>query len=400
MKRLFIEHTTEAVRIAYTVDGRLKELYVDPIEGASLVGHIYVGRVQNILPGQFAFIYIGTEKNAFINLPKDAGVKKGQAVLIQIYKDAYGDKGPYGGMQLKIKGRFVIIHESPRGEIGVSHKITNPVERSRLRGAVHGVLEKGFGAVVRTQAEGVDEGEIINEVNVLTAKYHKIVEKAEFTQAPALLYPEENNPSTGLLVDLLADDLDEIWVDNLKSKYDVFKINYLLADKINYYETLEPSLFDAFNITTQITKALNKITHLPSGGFITFEQTEACVVVDVNTGSFSGQQNYHAVILQTNQEAAVAIAEQLTLRNYSGMIIIDFIDMKDRDDKQALLATLAQEIKKDRIKTEFVQMTELGLVLLTRRKTRPPLSHFLQTDCPHCKGSGHITAQKHTKNPE
>jgi ribonuclease G len=402
MKRLFIDCRPDCARTAHTVDGKLKEIYIDPLGSESLVGHIYVGRLQNILPGQFAFVDIGVGKNAFINLPRNHTLKKGQPVLMQVYKDAYDEKGPYGGQQLKLKGRLVIIHESHRGEIGVSSKITDPSERSRLRRAVHGVLEKGYGAIVRTKANGHTEEEIITEAVRLISLHREIIERAQYAMPPALMYPEKAALQDSLLVDLLTDDLDEIWIsggDFERIKQACEQVAPELKDNLFFHEDGDKGdLFDIHNITRQMERALEKTVWLPCGGYITFEQTEACVVIDVNTGAFSGEQNYRAAILQTNMEAAAAISAQLALRNLSGMIIVDFIDMKDRQDKTTLMNALAREIKKDRIKTEIVSMTELGLVQLTRRKSRPPLNKMLQTDCPHCKGSGKITAQTHTKN--
>ncbi|MCL2188648.1 MAG: ribonuclease E/G [Defluviitaleaceae bacterium] len=376
MKRLFIAQNEHALRTAYTVDDKLTEVYVDPTGTASRVGHVYVARVKNILPGRFAFVDIGDAKNAFINLPNCHGLKKGDAITMQVYKDAYAEKGAYGGLQLKIKGRFVIVHESERGEIGVSHKITDAQERSRLRSAVHGVLKerKGFGAVVRTNALGQAEEAVENEARDLIARYFAIQQRAKYVQPPALLHPE-NDAHEALLTDLLTDDLDEIWLAcPLKIQEAIIQILPSLKSKIHLYEG-EVGLFDAYNITCQMERALEKTVYLPCGGHLTIEQTEACVVIDVNTGAFSGAENYSAAILRTNIEAAAVIAAQLTLRNLSGIIIIDFIDMKDRSHKQKLLDALAAEIKKDRIKTELVSMTELGLVQLTRRKTRPPLAH-------------------------
>jgi ribonuclease G len=391
MKRLFIDRQPSRVRVAYTVDGKLKEIYIDPVGSESLVGQIYVGRVQNILPGQFAFVDIGTERNAFINLPRNHTLKKSQPVLMQVYKDAYDTKGPYGGQQLKIKGRFVIIFESPRGEIGVSHKITGPTERSRLRETVYGVLEKGFGAIVRTNADGCTENEITAETGQLIALHHDIIERAKYAQPPVLIFPESSEALLGsLLTDLLSDDLDEIWISG--GDFESIKATCTqIAPKLKNNIFNNINICELNDIDRQTERALEKIVQLPCGGYLTIEQTEACVVVDVNTGAFSGVQDYRAAILKTNTEAAVAIAEQLTLRNLSGIIIVDFIDMKDRDDKTALLNILSEKIKNDRIKTEIVGMTELGLVQLTRRKTRPTLAKMLETDCPVCKGTGRVT---------
>ncbi|MCL2501447.1 MAG: ribonuclease E/G [Defluviitaleaceae bacterium] len=390
MKRLFIDRQPDCVRIAYTVDGKLREIYIDPIGSESLVGHVYVGCIQNILPGQFAFVDIGTAKNAFINLPRNHTVKKGQPILMQVYKDAYRTKGPYGGQALKLKGRNVIIRESPRGEIGVSHKIGSASERSRLRSAVRSVLEKGFGAIVRTHADGQPEENLAEETTRLIALHRTIEERAKYALPPTRIHPKKiAELPEELLVEMLTDDLDEIWVheadyEHIKAICPQSACN--LKDILFIHNNSD--LFDIHNISRQMERALEKTVWLPCGGYITFEQTEACVVVDVNTGAFTGGLDFRAAVLQTNVEAAAAIAEQLTLRNLSGIIIVDFIDMKDIADKTVLMRVLAAELKEDRIKTEIIGMTELGLVQLTRRKTRPSLSRMLETDCAYCEGSG------------
>jgi ribonuclease G len=395
MKRLLMDCRPDCTRVAYTVDGKLREIYIDPAGSESIVGHIYVGRVQNILPGRFAFVDIGTDKNVFVNLPNIREYKNGHPLLLQIYKDADRTKGPYGSPHLKLKGRYAIIYESPRGEVGVSHKITDPGERSRLRGAVCAVLEKGFGAIVRTHALGQTEEDVTAETAELIAAYHDITARARHVLPPALLHPKKTTVlPEDLLVDLLADDLDEVWINGggfESIKTTCMQLAYKLKNNIFYHDENEKGdMFAMYNVTRQMERALEKTVWLPCGGHITIDQTEACVVIDVNTGAFSGRPDYRAAVLQTNIEAAAAIAFQLTLRNLSGIVIVDFIDMKDRADKTILMNALATEIKKDRIKTEIVGMTPLGLVQLTRRRTRPTLARLLEETCSHCNGSGRI----------
>ncbi|MCL2404216.1 MAG: ribonuclease E/G [Defluviitaleaceae bacterium] len=393
MNRLLIENHDGQVRTAITVQNKLKEIYIDPAENASLVGQVILGRLDAILPGQFAFVDIGTSKSALMNTSRDVPLKKGQPILVQVYKDPTGSKGAYVGMELRLKGRYVVLMESQRSEIGVSQKITSDSERKRLRAAAINALPKGFGVIVRTSAEGQEPTKISSEIEALTLVYKKVQARAAHSTFPALIYPE--TPSlvgrvATLLGDLVSADLSEIWV----SGFDINEIRQVIASimpglegRVHEHET---GLFAAHNIHAQISAALKKTVQLPCGGFITIEQTEACVVIDVNTGRFTGQKDLRSTILETNMQAAICIAWQVALRNLSGMIIVDFIDMTREEDKSALLGALESEIKKDRIKTELVGITELGLVQLTRQRTREPLARLLEKDCPACGGKGRV----------
>ena len=393
MTRLLVECHGGQVRTALTIGGKLREIYIDPVENASLAGQIILGRLDAILPGQFAFVDIGTGKNALMNTSRDVPLKKGQPVLVQVYKDPTGNKGAYVGMELRLKGRYVVLLEGPRGEVGISQKITDENERKRLRVAARQALPKGFGVIVRTGAKGQAPETISSEIEELRLLHQRIQARAAHSTFPALIYPDvptvESRLSV-LLSDLVSYDLSEIWICGLD--FDTIKraitdIMPGLEDRVYKHG---PGLFNAYNINGQISAALKKTVQLPCGGFITIEQTEACVVIDVNTGRFTGQKDFRTTILETNIEAAACIAWQLALRNLSGIIIVDFIDMPREEDKSALLGAFTGEIKKDRIKTEIVSITELGLVQLTRQRTREPLARILEKDCPNCGGKGRI----------
>jgi len=395
MTRLLIENQAGQVRTALTIHNKLREIYIDPAEKASQAGHIILGRLAAILPGQFAFVDIGTGKNALMNTSHDVPLKKGQPVLVQVYKDPTGDKGAYVGLELRLKGRNVVLVESPRREVGISQKITSESERKRLRAAATGALPKGFGIIVRTSAEGQPPEKITAEIEELRLLHQKIQSRAAHSTYPALIYPEKPSTEgrlTSLLADLLTDELAEILVSGLdfdEMKRIISGISPSLKDRIAEHA---PGLFHTNNINAQISAALKKTVQLPCGGFITIEQTEACVVIDVNTGRFTGQKDLRNTVLETNIEAAVCIAWQLTLRNLSGIIIVDFIGMEREEDKSALLGALQDEIKKDRVKTELIGLTPLGLVQLTRRRTREPLARILEKDCPACGGKGRVAA--------
>ncbi|MDR1664008.1 MAG: ribonuclease E/G [Clostridiales bacterium] len=390
MKRLLIDVSGGLQRAALTDGDTLTEIVIDRDENGSIVGQIILGTVQNILPSQFAFIEIGSEKNAFMNLYAGHRLKPGQPVLVQVYKDASGAKGANVGQKLHFNGRHVIIYGSARTESGVSQKITDAAERARLRKIIRETLPGGYGAIARTNSEGQDEGVIKQEILALVELHKNVTERAGYLRPPAVAHREDR-----LLNDLFSRDIGEIWV-NERGKYDEIS-GWIktsapeMGNRLFFYSEAEdaPSLFNAYGVESQIRKALEKRVWLPCGGFVTFEQTEACVVADVNTGKFAGKKNYRDTVLRANLEAAECIAEQLRLRNLSGMIIVDFIDMYAEDDRKALLKTFEEHLRKDRIKTNLVGgMTELGLVQVTRRKTRESLSRLMERDCPECGGTG------------
>jgi len=408
-KRLYIESQDGQVYTALTIDNKLSEIYIDPAESGSMVGQIILGRLDAILPGQFAFVDIGTGKNALMNTSRDVPLKKGQPILVQVYKDPTGNKGAYVGMELRHKGHYVILFESPRHDIGISQKISDEKERKRLKAIAMQAVPKGFGVIVRTNAKGIEAEKIISDIKALEALHGYVAAKAKHSIYPSLIYPEASAVPSQLqpmLLDMLSGDLYEIWIsgldfDSLKQAIVVIEpslegriFHYCTENAHNYTENTH-TLLDAKNISPQITAALKKTVQLPCGGFITIEQTEACVVIDVNSGRFTGQQDFRSTALTTNLEAAVCIAWQLALRNLSGIIIIDFMDMKHEDDKSVLLDALSTEIRKDRIKTEIIGITELGLVQLTRRRTREPLERLLTEDCRHCGGKGKVRKQGH-----
>ncbi|MCL2421252.1 MAG: ribonuclease E/G [Defluviitaleaceae bacterium] len=388
MKRLLIDHQNEITRTACMTDRQLTEIFIDYENSTkgSQVGHIINGVVQNILPSRFAFIDIGQDKNAFMNLPEHCDIKPGQYIPVQVRKDASGDKGAAVSDVLQFKGRFAILYPSQTREIGVSQKIGSPVERKQLKKLAGKLLPDGYSVILRTQAEGLENPETALQTEFLSLinLCNTILEAAKYETAPKILYRENQ-----LLTDLLTDDIDEIISAHTDTLSQIKNIAPAFAKKLRLWDE-EALLFDAFNVTQQITKALYRKIWLPCGGFVTFDPVEACVVIDVNTGKFAGKKNYKETVLKANLEAAETIATQIALRNLSGMIIVDFIDMADEANKIKLLDAFDRALKRDRIPADIVGMTELGLVQLTRRKQREPLSMLLQQTCPHCNGTGKI----------
>jgi len=391
MKKLLIDSTSEKIFTALTENDKPVEFFIDSRDSAefdgSWVGRIIVGRIKTILPGQFAFVDIGAKKNAFMNLHKGHGLKAGLPVLVQVQKDAAGTKGMCVGLEISIKGRLVVLCAASQTQtVGISRKIEDEKEVRRLRKIVWKVLPNGFSAIVRTNAEGQAASDIAREIEELHEEYLKITAHAEFVRPPVTLFPVSQSAviSKNLLSDILSDELDEIHI-NTESDEELAAIKNSICELMPAIEnriSLKP-----LNLKKHIKNAMEKEVHLPCGGFVTIEQTEACVVIDVNTGSNVGNTDYSTTVIETNLEAAAVIATQIRLRNLSGIIIVDFIDMPKEHDKTALLEKLTAEIKKDRIKTEIAGFVGLGMVLMTRRKTRPPISEIMQIKCPHC-GAG------------
>ena len=389
MQKLLIEHSESGTRTALKETNKLLELYIDSHAATSRVGEVVVGRIRTIMPGQFAFIDIGAGKNAFANLKPGHGFKTGQPVLVQVQKDATSSKGAYVSTDINLKGRLVVLHKSPPGEVGVSHKISDEKESRRLKKIVRGLLPAGYGAIVRTNAQGCDKAAIADEINILHQKYESIAARGQYALPPAKLYPED---AVTFPADIITNGLDEIHISGpdetfAAAKRHICEIAPDLAERIFHYEG---KLFEDFGIKKQISAALEKVVSLPSGGFITIEQTEACVAIDVNTGNSAGSADYRETVLTTNLEAAKAIVDQIILRNLSGTIIIDFIDMAGQHDKSTLMETLANEARRDRLNPEIIGISKLGIVQMARAKRRLSLSQVLEINCPHCGGKGKV----------
>ena len=391
MTRLLIEHTENITRTAIVEDGKLKEITIDK-KNASLVGNIIVGRIRTIMPGQFAFIDIGSNKNAFANLKKDNNLKTGQPILVQVQKDATSSKGAYVSTDISLKGWLVILHKQPPGEVGVSHKITDEKESRRLKKLVRSLLPAGYGAIVRTNAQYCDNNALSEELLKLQQSYDEIIYRANYALPPAKLYPIPSAELTPILNDMISECIDEIYISSTTEIFDtaeeyITKLSPNLRGRI-FCDTNK--LFESNNIPRQINAALEKVVNLPCGGFITIEETEACVVIDVNTGNNVSSNSYRETVLSTNLEAAAIIIDQIMLRNLSGIIIIDFIDLSRSEDKTTLMTALMQEAKRDRTNPEILEMSQLGIVQMVRSKRRLPLSKILEINCPHCGGKGKV----------
>lgn len=406
MKNLFIDFGQDEVRTALVDDGRLVEVIVENKETVSVVGHIFSSTVKSILPSQFVFVDIGQEKNAFLCLEdkkelalyhdNKLTIKPGQQLLVQVIKDATGSKGACVTTQISFPSKNLVVFKAKEKEVGISKKIEVLGERNRLKKIANAILPEAYGIIFRTSSQGKQEDELSEELKRTLALSERILAIGKYAKPPSTVH-KEGHFLQKTIGELGGEGIDKVIINDPDQKdfiYDICKALFgetLVAgsDFLGVYEGTIP-LFTEYFLDSQLQKALYERVWLKCGGFIIIEQTEACVVIDVNTGKFSGSGNQQKTALKVNMEAAVEIARQIRLRNLSGMIIIDFIGLRSPHDKAKLHQLLRKEIKKDRVSVTIVGMTELGLMQLTRKKIREPLANYLLCRCPVCNGSGKI----------
>ncbi len=401
MKRVLMDISADLTRIALAEDGELKELYYESKRDESLVGNIYVGRVASVMPNlQAAFVDIGVGRNGYFyygnaRAVSDTGKnparpKTGDTLVLQVEKDAVGTKGAVLTDKFSFPGKFLVLLPTEKGEIGISRKITDSGERARIRDFVSELLPEGCGVIVRTNGAGRSREEFEKEISVLSGKLEKL-KHGSYLLPPALLL-RENHPVQRAARDFYGVDVEEYVVNDGQAYEELLQtgdFNGVGQPVLKLHQEKMP-LFEAYYLERQSEKALEERVWLKSGGFLVIEETEACVVIDVNTGKAAGRGDLQKTILRTNLEAAEEAAKQMRLRNLSGIIIIDFIDMADSDAQKEVTKTLEAAVKKDRIKTVVVGMTELGLMQVTRKKTRPSLKRQMTTKCRACEGTGRL----------
>lgn len=395
----------EETRVALLEAGELMEVSVERSESGHLVGNIYKGKVKNVLPGmQAAFVDIGRDKNAFLYMG-DAGRQAacqhltiGQDVLVQIAKDAMGDKGPRATISLTLPGRYIVLMPTV-DYIGISRRIEEEPERERLRQIAERIRPAGMGVIVRTVAIGKGEDDLIKDMAYLANMWSILSARAKRSNAPALIY-RDAELVVRIVRDYLTEDVTEFVIDNQEAYNRVIDllthISPELVECVRLYTptSQESEIFSRFNLDVQLDSLRNRRVELACGGYLVIDHTEALTVIDVNTGKFVGKTNLSETVFQTNLEAAAQIARQLRLRDIGGIIIIDFIDMDKAEQQTAVLAVLELELKKDRTKSNVLGFTSLGLVEMTRKKARQNINGMLYSQCPYCLGKGRI------KSPE
>jgi ribonuclease G len=420
---LIINVTPQETKVALLEDRGLAELYIERTKGRGIVGNIYKGKVVKVLPGmQAVFVDIGLEKASFLYVSDVYGgmedyeemgfqgeevptyfnssaqiedlLSEGQEVVVQVSKEPLGTKGTRVTSYITLPGRYLVFMPTV-DHVGVSRRIRDEKERRRLREIIQTIKPGSSGFIVRTASEGAEPDEIRNDMEFLLRLWNNIQKKKENSTAPSLLH-SDLTMVLRVIRDILSPQVNRIIIDS-KEEYEniIFFINtYMpkLKYEITLYEKKEP-IFDAYGIEMEIDKMLGRKVWLKSGGYIVIDMCEALVAIDVNTGRYVGKRNVADTILKINLEAAKEIAYQLRLRNIGGIIIIDFIDMEREGDREKVYQALEEAIRKDRQKTNIFKISELGLVEMTRKRTRENISRILSEPCPYCDGGGSIKSK-------
>src|SRR5262245_39450771 len=423
MKRdILISATPQETRVAILEDDTLVELMVDRADTERIVGDIYLGSVQAVLPGiQAAFVDIGMEKAAFLHAsdvsPETNGadddadededdddrdrrkyapiqdlIEKGERKLVQVSKEPISTKGPRVTTHISLPGRFLVYMPGSK-HIGVSRKIGEREERGRLRALARAVVgDAEGGVIIRTVGEELTREKFEREFKTLHGTWKKIQKTAKASRPPSLIHREAKLTS-GIIRDVFTDKVDALIIDNAHVFNEVKQylrgVDPDLMERVQLYADPVP-LFDKYGIEDSIREAFQRRVDLPSGGYIIIEPTEALVSIDVNTGRYTGKKDPEKTILKTNIDAAREIARQLRLRDIGGIIVCDFIDMETRANQERVLQELRTHLARDRARTRAFQVSELGLVEMTRQRVRPSLYHSMTEPCSACGGTGRV----------
>ena len=434
MKReILVSGGARETRVAILEDDRLVELLVDRPDARRSVGDIYLGKVEGVLPGiQAAFINIGADKSAFLHAsdliesdeedggegngeggddeeePRGSGgrggagrrklpnvaeeLQRGESKIVQVTKEPIGTKGPRVTAQVSLAGRF-LVYMPFASKVGVSRKIANREQRVKLRELVSKLVPKNSGGwIIRTVAEDLTEESCKREIDHLHNLWKKIKRKSGSVQAPALLQ-RETGLIRGITRDLFSDKVDSLLVDSKAVHNEIAQylkqIDPDLMQRVKLY-TQESPLFDEYDVEAEIRTLFQPRVELPSGGSIIIQPTEALTSIDVNTGRYTGKKDPESTILKTNLDAAREVARQLRLRDIGGIIVVDFIDMETRGNRDKVLQELRTHLGRDRARTKAFAVSELGLIEMTRQRVRPSLWQSMTADCPTCTGTGRV----------
>ncbi len=408
-EEILVNVTPSEVRAALLENGVLQEVYIERAARRGLISNIYKGRVSRVLPGmQAAFIDIGMSRTAFLHASDIASpdvaenqvadiknlLREGDGIMVQVVKDPLGNKGARLTTYITLPSRHLVL--LPHSEsVGVSARIEDVDERDRLRGIVEGLLETHelkCGAIVRTVAEGATPAALEADLRYSLKLWDIVQERCGLANVKTLVHEDLSLPLR-VLRDLVSADVERILVDSEAdfAAMREFSKTYLpdAEPMLELYKRRRP-IFDLHGIEDEIKRSLDRSIPLKSGGYIIFDQTEAMTTVDVNTGGYVGHRNLEETIYRTNLEAAVAIARQLRLRNLGGIIIIDFIDMEETDHRENVLQVLEDSLSRDHARHHVTPVSPLGLVEMTRKRTRESLQHILGEDCPGCDGRGFV----------
>ncbi|MDI3299132.1 MAG: Rne/Rng family ribonuclease [Bacillota bacterium] len=419
-KQILVSIDHDETQLAVFEDRQLVEYEVDRPLNQRIVGNIYKGRVENVLPGmQSAFVNIGLERNAFLfvddaypgvpldgeQLPPGADTRSiqevlhaGQEVLVQVVKEPVGTKGARVTRKLTLPGRFLVLQPASE-HVGVSRRIADEAERERLRAIAQSVQTPGLGLIVRTAAEGQEEAELRRDAEYLARLWERLLRKAQEAKPGTLIHKD-----AGVVYRVLRDELDEsvtrILVDDRHEFERILELLEIFApalkSRVELYHDPERPLFELYGVEQELERALSRRVWLKSGGYLVIDQTEALTAIDVNTGRYVGSDDLQETVFHTNLEAAREIARQVRLRDIGGIIVIDFIDMEVGEHRQAVLRALEEALQRDRTKSSVLGLTELGLVEMTRKKGRRNLLEAMTRPCPYCSGRGRVLSEEAT----
>ncbi|MGZ5434165.1 MAG: Rne/Rng family ribonuclease, partial [Thermoanaerobaculia bacterium] len=417
-REIVINTTKHESRIAVVDEGQVAELWVERTRHRTIVGNIYKGRVTKVLPGmQSAFVDLGLERDAFLYVadvleeleefesetPEELQLddvphrpetsiadllREGQEIVVQVSKDTIAGKGARITSHVTLPGRF-LVYMPTVNHVGVSRRIEDEAERTRLKDILEAIRPQGQGGfIVRTAGEGRAEEEFRADLRYLTDLWSQIKRRAEKASAPNAIH-HDLDLILRTIRDVLSSEFKSVWVDSVDEYQRIVEfldqIQPQLVPRVRLYRRDEP-IFDEFGIEPEIAKALKSKVWLKSGGYIVINQTEALVAIDVNTGKYVGKKNLEETVFRTNLEAAKEIVRQIRLRDLGGIIVLDFIDMEEAPNRAKLFETLENEIKKDRSKTKILQISEFGLIEMTRKRVRQSLERSLTQACPYCSG--------------
>tara|TARA_B100000519_G_scaffold200691_1_gene214441 strand:- start:318 stop:1844 length:1527 start_codon:yes stop_codon:yes gene_type:complete len=424
MKEIFINVTAGSTRIAIVENGILNDIYIELPEHQRMVGDIYKGRIQNVIPGmQAAFIDIGHEINAFLPFSEMGNeenlnqfsfsddsedektvkkkqkfnpaedLKKNDDILVQVIKEPFSGKGPRVTTDISIPGSFMVLVPNI-DYIGISRKITDKYEKRRLRRIIKEFKPKGFGIIIRTISQGKNSTLLKSDFDRLWEQWNELTSKINKKQAPSLVY-DDFATSDQVIRDLFTPDTNNIYIDDKKLYNRIYKyVKEVNPSQLNKLQLKKSKgyIFEEHNIDEQIKKTLNKKVWLKSGGHLVIEHTEAMVVIDVNSGRFIGKKDHEQNSLKINLEASQEVARQLRLRDIGGLIVIDFIDLQEHKNRKKVFDELRNLLRKDRAKVSLSEFSNFGLLEMTRQRTRLSLLHTVCDECPECNGLGVVAS--------
>lgn len=430
-KEIYISESMGESRIAITEDSSLVEVYIEKQDKARMVGNIYKGQVENVLPGmQAAFVDIGYDINAFLPFSEienpayladvddsdqnsskgkngqyrnrkkyqdniNVDLKSGQDIYVQVIKEAFAGKGPRVTTEIALPGRLLVLVPNAK-YIGISKKIWDKYERRRLKKIVSSLKEKEMGVIVRTVAEGKSEESLKNDFSMLLDNWKKLETKSKQSKGTSLIY-EDLETASSVIRDLFTPDISKIVIDSKKMyrKLQSYmeEVSPNMANRLEHYKLKQP-LFESMGVENELDKLLRPKVWMKSGAYLIIEKTEAMVVVDVNSGRFVGKRNHEENSLKINLETCREVARQLRLRDLSGLVVIDFIDMKEESNRRKVYYELRKELKKDRAKVAVSPISEFGLLEMTRQRIRLSLLDSMSEECPTCHGAGRIMSKE------